>query len=251
MKKQENKKFGERYYPILLNKEVEQFGSVTTITSFKKNPALIQWALAMGREKADQVSKESAGIGNDIHYLIQQHLFEKKIIHLGDLAPELHKPFEAFLDWKRSVNMSVLDVEQTVYHGYYKYAGRLDMVAEINGKVCVVDWKTSGAIYNTMVLQACAYFWALVEMINDKQTLKFETQNKTYSVVDLDYAYGLPESVWIIRLDKKTGKAEPLEIKGKALQSQFDKFIALKDLWEWDKATNTPKRLREYLEKEG
>jgi hypothetical protein len=70
----------------------------------------------------------------------------------------------AFQDWAREADVRPLAIEQTVYHPRLGYAGTLDLVAHVGGKLAVVDFKTSKSVYAESHLQNIAYQDALIEM---------------------------------------------------------------------------------------
>ena len=76
-------------------------------------------------------------------------------------------------------------VEEKVYHRGHKYAGTVDATAVINGEYCVIDFKTSGAIYSAYHLQCAAYAKAIEDM-RGKEV----------------------EKAYVLRFDKKTGEFE-------------------------------------------
>lgn len=50
---------------------------------------------------------------------------------------------EKFIDWGGEHDVKVLEVEKIVYSIKYDYCGRFDAILKINGKVYVIDFKTS------------------------------------------------------------------------------------------------------------
>ena len=72
--------------------------------------------------------------------------------------------YMAFEDWAKSVHLKPLAIEQVVFSTRHEFAGTLDLLAEINGVVTVVDFKTGKSIYAESHLQNVAYRVALAEM---------------------------------------------------------------------------------------
>lgn len=50
---------------------------------------------------------------------------------------------DSFIDWMRTHDVEVLDVEKIIYSREYDYCGRFDAILKIDGKVYIVDFKTS------------------------------------------------------------------------------------------------------------
>lgn len=91
------------------------------------------------------------------------------------------KGFNAFLAWGNSNDLHIISSEQVV-SDYAFYAGRYDLVAQLNGKVVLIDIKTSTGIYDEYWLQCAAYANAGFDE--------------------------LPDAIGVLRIDKETGDIE-------------------------------------------
>tara|TARA_R110000824_G_scaffold381515_1_gene574289 strand:- start:45 stop:827 length:783 start_codon:yes stop_codon:yes gene_type:complete len=142
------------------------------------------------------ISNEALNTGTAVHKWIEDAIRWK----MGEgEAPELPDDeaalncIEAFREWAKENEVKWLAIEQKVYSKKYNYAGTVDAVAEVNGELTVIDFKTSAKIYKQYHLQVAAYAQAITEMYGK------------------DVEKGL-----ILRLDKDSGKFqtktfEPLE----------------------------------------
>jgi hypothetical protein len=244
--KRENKA-GARWYKV----EDQEYPSVTTILQVIGKPALIAWsakverelvtnvsaqlyedlagtpkmtppayrmtlAMRLGKEKANQKELAKASdIGSQAHRLIEWNL---KASMMEDAGPSPHISdkaqwaFMAWEDWKRSVNLKPIWIEQTVWSKQHGYAGTMDLFAEVNGKPTVVDWKTGKAIYPEAYLQNAAYRHALREMGHG------------------DAVQGI-----IVRLPKNTEDPEfEAQIVQQSEESLFQVFLHTFELWKWN-----------------
>ena len=59
---------------------------------------------------------------------------------------ELEGYVDAWLRFLEVVEPTILDVELRVYHSKYRYAGTLDRLAKVNGRVAVIEIKTGGLV---------------------------------------------------------------------------------------------------------
>jgi len=91
--------------------------------------------------------------------------------------------------WAKSHNVNFLQSELKVFSKKYKYAGTLDIEAEVDGKLAIVDIKAANGIYLGHRLQTSAYLQA-----------RAEETGKDY------------EERWIVRVDPKTGVPDPLQL---------------------------------------
>ncbi|XP_039730371.1 mitochondrial genome maintenance exonuclease 1 isoform X2 [Pteropus medius] len=117
-------------------------------------------------------------------------------------------------------------LESAVQHKTLKYGGLLDCVAEYQGKLCVIDWKTSEKpkpfIQNTFdnPLQVVAYMGA----INQDANYSFQVQ---YGLIVVAYKDGSPAhshfmdtelcsqywTKWLLRLEEYTKKEKNQNIQ--------------------------------------
>lgn len=184
---------------------------VTSITGVLNKPALVYWAANIAaetflanikagesldeiqiKELADQIktshSKKkdaSADLGTMIHDWLSEFLnagISKKPLPKKPINPEMKNAVNAFLDWCKKNKVKFLETERKIYSKKYGYAGTLDAVAMVNGKMTLVDFKTSNAIYPEMFLQTVAYQSAFSEETGKKIThnliLRLSKENK-------------------------------------------------------------------------
>lgn len=246
-KKRENRA-GARWYTI--REGQAEYPSVTTILQVIGKPALIAWsgkveremvtsaslslyrdihgtpkmsdiaylntlATRLGKERAHSKELAKAGdIGSQTHALIEWNLRASLMQEAGPSPHVTDKATWAFMaweDWKKSVNLKPIYVEQTVWSDEYGYAGTMDLLAEVNGKLTVVDWKTGKAIYPEAYLQNAAYRYALREM-----------------------GHGDPVQGIIVRLPKNTEDPEfEAQTVQDSEQSLFSTFLNAFELWKW------------------
>lgn len=177
------KDWGGKKIHSYTNDKGEKLISVTQITgTIDKSNALIIWATRlMGKYLADnfldktltsealemslkewrKAKEEAADIGSAIHDWIEQ-----KIKGLEPAIPEDDKVKNgvlAFLKWQNENKIKWLETEKIVYSKKYNFVGKLDAIAKINGKTCLIDYKSSKGIYPEFYLQTAAYQLAYEE----------------------------------------------------------------------------------------
>ena len=147
---------------------------------------------------------EALEVGNDTHQWIEHY------INYGHACAEpedyISKSVNAFLDWTTEYNPEWVDAERKIYCDKYKYAGTVDAVAKINGRVCVIDFKTSKKVYKPYHLQVTAYAQAIKRMDGLRR-----------------WPLGI-----ILRLDKETGEFEHKVFEPKHNFNTFKKCLELK-----------------------
>lgn len=120
------------------------YPSVTTVLSTGDNKALEEWKERVGLEEANRVSSMAARRGTALHTVCEKYLLNEmpstKIASLMPTTKELFFKIRPFLDI--SVGR-VLALEQAMYSDKLGIAGRVDCIAEWNGKLSIVDFKSS------------------------------------------------------------------------------------------------------------
>jgi len=122
---------GKRYYKIA--NEIS-YPSVTTVTGFKKKKFFAEW-----RKNNPEEAKRVTRRGNNFHSVIEKYLNNDGAPTKDDLANyHLFVNFEKLLDNIDNIHL----LECALYSDLLKLAGRVDCIAEYNGKLSVIDFKT-------------------------------------------------------------------------------------------------------------
>jgi len=138
-------------------------------SALPRSSFLATLAARLPKLRAHQRALVKAGdIGQQTHALVERSLR----VALGQVVPgpvppacaEAVHAFKAFQAWARSVSLKPKHIEQIVYSRTHQFAGTLDLVAEVNGRELVIDFKTGRAIYGEAFLQNVAYQEAYAEM---------------------------------------------------------------------------------------
>src|ERR1700756_5125870 len=153
---------------MVTNASAQLYEDIAGTPRMSKAAYLMSLATRLGKEKASQKALQKASeIGSQAHALIEWNLRATLMQDAGPsprIVDAAQWAFMAFEDWKKSVNLKPIWIEQTVWSKQHGYAGTMDLLAEVDGKLTVVDWKTGKAIYPEAYLQNAAYRHALREM---------------------------------------------------------------------------------------
>ncbi len=171
----------------------EEIPSVTTILkSVVNKPRLTYWAIARvvdyindnvkddidedgwnellinAKKAPDSIKNESAGKGTEVHRWIENYILGKK----KKISKENKGYINAFKDWlKHNKGIKLLESEVLVYNnveGYGAYCGTLDILAEDERGLIVIDIKTSRNMYPEHIMQTSAYQGAYESMTGKK-----------------------------------------------------------------------------------
>ena len=120
----------------------------------------------MGKERAHKkVSDKALEIGSQTHHMVEWLTREMVGVDPGE-RPEISSPaqraVDMWIEWTKRVDFKPLAIENTVYDCSHKdrrlwYAGTMDALALVDGKLTVVDYKTGAGIYWESQLQNAAY----------------------------------------------------------------------------------------------
>ena len=148
-----------RFY---LNEAGQHFPSVTTILeAYPKPYQLLQWLKEVGT-KADDIRDAAGKRGSVVHSLTEEYDNGMEVA----LLDETGKPavsmsewsmFEKYVEFTEKANPVHSLIEQNFVDEAGGYAGTIDRICEIDGKIILLDIKTSNGIYNSYWLQLAAY----------------------------------------------------------------------------------------------
>jgi len=131
---------GVRYYKVPDGDELLKFVSITSVTSHHNKHIFEDWRKRVGEEEANRINKQATSRGTDMHSLVENYLLnipelpEKSLIakHLFKIiTPELKK-----------IN-NIYALESSLYSKQLGIAGTVDCIAEYNGELAIIDFKTS------------------------------------------------------------------------------------------------------------
>lgn len=225
---------------------------VTKIIGIKAKPALYRYyAEAQNFSEANNQTKKSAEEGTLIHEAVQNIMLGKTPAVDPSIAPAI----EAYLDFTKKINIQVDPdfIEKRVYSIDHRYAGTIDALALIDGKVGVLDIKTSLAIYRDYNLQTAAYMYA----IEKDPKISYTPQNRWILRIDqqrvcarckstlrtkggrekIKKPYPLPYGVTLCPPEEhEWGPVKGIiELKEFPYwQTDFEAFLGAKKLWEWE-----------------
>ena len=99
---------------------------------------------------------------------LQENAPETKSEEYEALIPIAEKAYKAFVEWTEQHEIVIVASELPIYHRQLNYAGTVDLVAQIDGKTYVIDFKTSNrskraplGVYAEYFLQLGGYYDAI------------------------------------------------------------------------------------------
>ena len=119
----------------------KRYPSVTAVTGLQNIKSIMEWRERVGEQEANRVSTRASNRGTRIHKLCEDYL--KGIPNEPNMFDlEMYKSLVPHLD--RINNIHAL--ESKLYSDHLQVAGTVDCVAEYDGKLAVIDFKTASRV---------------------------------------------------------------------------------------------------------
>ena len=122
----------------------KKYPSITTVLSAYNKQAIMEWRQAVGEEKANKISTKAYNRGTRLHTICEDYLQNKiSSIRMQTMMPDTK---QLFLQLKPEIDANIGNVyaiEQPLYSDVLGIAGRVDCIAEWNGNLAIIDYKTS------------------------------------------------------------------------------------------------------------
>ena len=126
---------GFRFYDV----DGKNYPSITTVLGVQKKEGLDKWRKAVGEEAANWEMGRAARRGKATHTLVEQYL-RGETPSIRDVLPlGMFRLMLPYIDQINNIHL----LEEIMYSHKLTIAGQVDCVAEYNGKLSVIDFKTA------------------------------------------------------------------------------------------------------------
>lgn len=117
------------------------YPSITSVLRVRNKDKLDDWREAVGEHEATRVGQVAAARGEGVHTLVERYL-KNEVIQKQGLMPNVSASFLSLLpELGRIDNIRIQ--EAPLYSDHLGLAGRVDLIAEFDGKLSIIDIKTS------------------------------------------------------------------------------------------------------------
>jgi genome maintenance exonuclease 1 len=133
---------GKRFYKT---PEGLLYPSVTTITSQHGKDKILEWRKRVGEEEANRISTKASSRGTRVHKICENYLNNEEDYARKTMPDSvaMFKSLQPLLD-EHVNNIHALEIP--LYSHHLKVAGRVDCIAEYDGKLSIIDFKTSSKL---------------------------------------------------------------------------------------------------------
>jgi len=138
------------------------YPSVTYVLSyFPKGKFFENWMKDVGHN-SDIIARKAADEGTETHEAIEKFLNGEELVWIDEYGKAKYnlivwQMILRFADFWNTIKPRLIATEQHIFSDEYKYAGTIDLVVEIEGKIWLLDIKTSNSLHTSYDLQLAAY----------------------------------------------------------------------------------------------
>lgn len=129
---------GRKYF----TPEGNSYPSVTTVLSILSRDSIMKWRKRVGEEEANKISHQASTRGTAVHKLAEDYIDNLEDWD-KDVMPNNIYTFKHLKDIIDKRLNNVWFQEEYLYSDSLKCAGQVDCIAEFDGELSIIDFKTS------------------------------------------------------------------------------------------------------------
>jgi genome maintenance exonuclease 1 len=162
--------------------------SITSVTSHFNKHVFVEWRKKVGDAEANRITKRATTRGTATHELIEKYLLNEEVVMDNPSTKMLFTQSKKVL---QNIN-NIYALEKSLYSNELGVAGTVDCIAEYNGELSIIDFKTAAKpkprewIENYFV-QAAAYacmFYELTDIPVKKLVILMTCENGEVTVYE-------------------------------------------------------------------
>ena len=119
-----------------------KYPSITTVLGILSEDGIRAWRKRVGEEEATRISTRAANRGTAVHSITERYI-NNEVDYAEGFMPNV---IQNFTDFKSVLDERLTNIraqEVPLYSDHLRLAGRVDCVAEFDGILSIVDFKTS------------------------------------------------------------------------------------------------------------
>ena len=129
----------KRFY---LTPDGGKYPSITTVLGWFSAKGIMEWRKRVGAETANKITTQASRSGTSVHQMAEDHLNNIEWKNEKTMPYDI----ESFLKIKPTLDDRVNNIyaqEKPLYSDHLGLAGTVDVVGEFDGKLSIIDFKTS------------------------------------------------------------------------------------------------------------
>ena len=104
----------------------------------------MEWRARVGEEEANRISKQATSRGTNVHTICENYL-NNKVDYMKGIMPDALEYFLSIKPYLNKIN-NIHYQEAALWSKQLGMAGRVDCIAEYEGELSVIDFKTSSKV---------------------------------------------------------------------------------------------------------
>lgn len=216
-----------RYY----RRNGQYYPSVTYVLGYyPKGKHFEEWLKNMGRS-ADYIVRKAAEDGTKVHEMSESYLNGEEVNFLNQYGtpqydPDIWLMFLRFVEFWETYNPKLIETEVHLFSDELKVAGTCDLVCEIDGKIWLLDLKTSNHIQTTYEIQTAVYGQCYEECYGKK--------------IDNYGILWLKSSKRKLNVEKMSGKGWEVVLPTRTFEENIDIFKTVRRLFDLENPNDSP-----------
>ncbi|HPJ12203.1 MAG TPA: PD-(D/E)XK nuclease family protein [Caldisericia bacterium] len=207
---------------LYVNQNKEPVPSVTTVISQLDKPYLLKWANSIGLKgySYEDIRDKAAETGTIAHTMVENLIKgQEEDFSYHPLFVPAQRSFKAFQEWLTTHDIQFLGSEISLVNPTLGFGGTVDIIARIDGQICIIDIKTSNQLCIEYHYQVAAY-----ALLLESASLNDLGETRTFPTYTPEYAL-------LLRLDKRNGSFQEKWLHRKDLQLSQKVFTSLLSLF--------------------
>ena len=130
--------------------------SITTVLGALNKADILAWRKRVGEQEANRIARKASSRGTNMHTICELYLCNN-IEYAKKAMPDA---FEMFKSIKPIIDANITDIwyqECALFSKKLGVAGRVDLIAHWEGKLSIIDFKTSSKVKTRDDIMS--YFW--------------------------------------------------------------------------------------------
>lgn len=216
-----------RYY----RRNGQYYPSVTYVLGYyPKGKHFEEWLKNMGRS-ADYIVRKAAEDGTIVHEMAETYLNGEEVNFLNQHGtpqydPDIWLMFLRFVEFWETYNPKLIETEVHLFSDELRVAGTCDLICEIDGKIWLLDLKTSNHIQTTYEIQTAVYGQCYEECYGKK--------------IDNYGVLWLKSSKRKLNVEKMSGKGWEVVLPTRTFEENIDIFKTVRRLFDLENPNDSP-----------
>ena len=131
---------------VYLTPEGKKYPSITTVLGVRGKEAIYEWRRRVGEEEANRIARHAATRGTALHSIAERYLNNEETYFVNGEMPHVKSMFNSIRPLLDDNIDEIIMQECPLYSDYLGVAGRVDLVASFNGRISIIDFKTSSRL---------------------------------------------------------------------------------------------------------